>query len=129
MSDVIDFAGPSREERVEQSREPDERADRRARERFSAEKSDESSNFVASVCGVTFKVQGAREAESETSESASERNTLHYARSRSTRERYDTTRMSVRRSARAGRRENHVASTRKMLTQHRTYGVLPPLVG
>ena len=39
MSDVIDFAVPSREERAEKSRERDERADRRARERFNAEES------------------------------------------------------------------------------------------
>ena len=36
---------------------------------------------------VTFKVQGASELESETNESASERNTLHHARSRSSKER------------------------------------------
>ena len=71
---------------MESSRERDERADRRARERFSAEESGESSNLVASWCGVTFKVQGAREVESETNESASERNTLHYATWRISRE-------------------------------------------
>ena len=83
---MIDFAVPSREERAEQSRERDERADRRARERFSEEESGESTNLVASGCGVTFKVQGASEVESETNESASERNTLHYERSRSSME-------------------------------------------
>ena len=87
MGDVIEFAVASREERAEQSRERDKRADRRARQRFSAEEIGESTRLVSSGCGVAFKVQGATKVEGEANESASERNTLHHERSRSSRQR------------------------------------------